>query len=308
MTRTVSAFAPATIANFGPGFDILGAAIEGLGDTVSVELAPGHDVTLRSVQGDHGMLPRVSARNTAVIAAKATLKKAGVTLGLQIDLSKGLPIGSGLGSSAASAAAAAYATNRIIGSPLRRSQLIGPCVEAEAAVSGRHADNVAPALLGGLVLVRSLEPMDVIRLPIPSGLAVIVVTPAMSLPTKEARAVMPKVLPLQESVDNAANLGAFIAACHSGDITLMGRCVIDGIATPARLGLVPGGELVMTRAMESGALGAAMSGAGPSFFALCRSFRSARECGTAMAGAFKEAGLSCTVSLSRLDCPGARIV
>ena len=308
MGRKLAAFAPATIANFGPGFDILGAALEGIGDTVTVEVCEGSEVSLRSVDGDLGRLPRLSGSNTAAIAARETLKKAGVSVGLKIDLQKGLPIGSGLGSSAASAAAAAYATNRIIGSPLRRSELIGPCVKAEAIVSGHHADNVAPALLGGMVAVRSLDPIDVIRLPIPEGLAVVVVTPAMELSTKKARAAMPEKLTLSSSVQNSANLAAFVAACHSGDIGLLGRCVFDGIATPARLPLVPGGSEVISRALECGALGSAMSGAGPSIFALCRSRRSAEECGLAMSEGFAENGMGSVVRLSRLDCPGARII
>jgi homoserine kinase len=304
----VSAFAPATVANLGPGLDVLGLALAEPGDRVTAQLTPGQGVTIAAVTGDGGALPLDPKTNTAGIAAEATLAKAGVATGVTLTLHKGMPIGSGLGSSAASAAAAAYAVNILIGSPLRKVELVGPCLAAEAAVAGRHADNVAPALLGGLILVRSLDPLDLVRLPLPEGLVVAVVTPKMELSTRAARAALPKDVPLASLVRNTAQIAALVSACYSGDLGLLARSLTDAVATPARAPLIPGCAEVIEAALNVGALGSSISGAGPSIFALCRSERSAGEVVQAMVGAFAASGLASGAIVSPADCPGARRV
>jgi len=305
----VTAFAPGSVSNLGPGFDILGLAVAGPGDTVTARRVPGSGVRIARVEGDGGRLPREAERNTAGVAAAATLRRAGVDAGVELVLRKGMPIGSGLGSSAASAAAAAYAVNLLLGSPLPVEALVEPCLEAEAAVSGRHADNVAPALLGGLVLVRSVDPVDVLRLPVPAGLTIAVVTPAFDLPTREARAALPKVVPLQAMVRNSANIAALVAACHTGDLALLRRAVVDDVVAPVRVALIPGCGAVIRAALDAGALGSTVSGAGPSVFALCDSEGIARAAAEAMRAAFREAGgLDSTAVVSPADAPGARRV
>jgi len=304
----VTAFAPATVANLGLGFDVLGLALAGVGDTVTARLVPGTEVRMGRITGDHGALPMEAPRNTAGIAAIATLRKAGVQVGVELDLAKGLPLGSGMGSSAASAAAAAFAVNLLVGSPLRKADLILPCVEAEEAVSGRHADNVAPSLLGGLVLVRSVDPLDVVRLPVPDGLMIAVVTPVFELATRKARAVLPKEVPLVSHVSNTANLAALVSAFYSNDLALLARCLPDAIVTPARAGLIPGCMDVIDSALEAGALASSISGSGPSMFAFCRSAHSAAEVGAAMVAAFGRAGLEASAVVSPGDCPGVRRV
>ena len=304
----ITAFAPATVANLGPGLDVLGLALAAPGDRVTARFADARGVTIALVTGDEGVLPLDPEKNTAGIAAAATLAKAGIATGVALTLHKGMPIGSGLGSSAASAAAAAYAVNLLIGSPLRKAELVGPCLAAEAAVSGRHADNVAAALLGGLILVRSLDPIDLVRLPVPEGLVVAVVTPKMEVSTRAARAALPKNVPLASLVRNTAHVGAFISACYSGDLGLLGRSISDAVATPARVPLIPGCAGVIDAALDAGALGSSISGAGPSIFALCRSERSAGEVAAAMVGAFATAGLAADAVVSPADCPGARRV
>ena len=304
----ITAFAPATVANLGLGFDVLGLALMGPGDTVTARRVAGTQITIRKIDGDNGILPMGADENTAGIAAKATLARAGIEVGIELDVHKGLPIGSGLGSSAASAAAAAFAVNLLIGSPLRKSQLVAPCMDAEAAVSGRHADNVAPALMGGLVLVRSLDPIDLIRLPLPEGLTVVVVTPDFQLKTRDARDVLPETVALKQLVKSTANIAALVSACFSNDLALMARCIRDDVITPARAPLIPGCQEVIEAASDAGALGSSISGAGPSVFALCRSHRSATQASTAMAAAFQRAGLTSTIHLSPADCPGARRV
>lgn len=304
----VEAFAPATVANLGPGFDVLGLALAGLGDRV---IAARRDGPLRvvSIEGDDGRLPLAIDANTAGIAARETLKLAGHALeGVALTIKKGLPIGSGLGSSAASAVAAAWAVNALIGSPLSRADLVPACLAAEAVVSGHHADNLAPSLFGGLVLVRRVDPLDLVRLPVPTGLKIVVVTPAFALATKAARAALPAAFALTDLIRNAADLGALVAACHADDAALFGRSLNDAIATPARLPLIPGGAEAVTAARAHGALGAGISGAGPSVFAIVADAGSAAMVGEGMRAAFTDAGLNATVFTSPLDAPGARLV
>ncbi len=305
-SRVVRAFAPATVANLGTGFDVLGLALLGPGDTVLARRVPGTGVRIAAVHGDGGRLPLEPERNTAGIAAIATLARAGIDAGVELEVTKGLPLGSGMGSSAASAAAAAYAVNLLLGSPLRRAELVAPCVEAEAAVSGRHADNVAPALLGGMVLVRSVDPPDIVRLPVPAGLVLTVVTPQHEVSTRDARAALPADVPLAQMVRTSANLGAFVSACFSGDLGLLARALEPDVVTAARARLIPGCLDVLAAARDAGALGASISGSGPSLFALCRSERSAHEVAVAMRAAFRRAGLESSAVFSPADCPGAR--
>lgn len=306
MHGRVTAFAPATVANLATGFDVLGLALHAPGDTVTARKVRGGGVHIAGITGDGGVLPTEARDNTAGVAAQAVLDRVGVGVGIELTIQKGLPIGSGMGSSAASAAAAAFAVNAVLGSPLRRGALVGPCLDAEEVVSGRHADNVAAALLGGLVLVRSVEPLDLVRLPVPDGVYVAVVTPAFSLPTRQARAVLPQEVPLAAMVRNSANLGGLVAACFSGDLSLLGRSVTDEVVTPARAGLIPGCAEVMEAALDAGALGSSISGAGPSVFALCRSRRGADHVASTMVDAFEAAGLAATAVVSPADCPGAR--
>jgi len=304
--HAVSAFAPATVANVGVGFDVLGLAIDGPGDTVTAYRSDTPGVRIRRVTG--GDLPLEAERNTAGVAAISTLRLAGVDVGVELELHKGLPIGSGLGSSSSSAAAAAFAVNLLLGSPLRKAQLIEPCMDAEEAVSGRHADNVAPSLLGGLILVRSTDPLDIVRLPIPEGLTVAVVTPDFVLTTKAARAALPASISLATMVRQTANIAGLVSACYTGDLDLLARCIPETVVTPVRAQLIPGGAAAIEAALEAGALGASVSGAGPSIFALCRSVASAQAAATAMQAAFTRAGLASTRVVSPADAPGARRV
>ena len=305
-SEQVTAFAPATVANLGLGFDILGLALSEPGDTVTARFTSGRYVEITAISGDGGALPTDAGANTAGIAAAATLRKAGVEVGIELEIVKGLPIGSGLGSSAASAAAAAFAVNLLLGSPLRKPELVGPCIEAEAAVSGRHADNVAPALLGGLILIRTLDPLDLVRLPVPEGLTVVVVTPEFELSTREARSVLPESVPLASLVRNTSNIAALVSSCYSGDLALMSRCVPDQVVTPVRAALIPGCMDVINAALDAGALGSSISGAGPSVFAFCRSPHSAHQAARTMSAAFDEADLPSQVVISPANCPGAR--
>lgn len=302
---SVTVFAPGTVANLGPGFDVLGLAIRGPGDRVRATRVGPPGVRIRQIVGDGGKLPLDASKNTAGIAAMHTLARAGVDVGIELQIQKGMPIGSGLGSSAASAAAAAVAVNLLLGSPLRRADLVAACVEAEAIVAGRHADNVAPAILGGLVLVQDLEPLRLLRLPVPTGLWVAVVTPDFSLSTRLAREALPTSIPMSARVQNAAHIATFVSACYSGDLSLLAGCIRDDIVTPARAALIPGATQAIAAALDSGALGASMSGSGPSVFALGHAQDAAARAAAAMVAAFSAAGLGATSVVCTADCPGA---
>lgn len=306
MHERVTAFAPATLANLGPGFDALGLALADIGDTVTVRRCDG-PLHIELIEGDGGRLPTDIHSNTAGIAVREVLLNAGLPAkGFALTLRKGLPIGSGLGSSAASAAAAGWAINALIGSPFTAEALIEPCLVAEEAISGRHADNIAPALLGGLVLVRRIEPLDWVRVPTPEGLSVVVVTPDFELITQVARRALPRAVTIETHVRQTADLAALVAAGFSNQAALFGRALNDAIATPARLPLIPGGPEAITAAHEAGALGAGISGAGPSIFAVVRD--NAEQIGAQIQAAFGHAGLSATIHHSPLQAPGARLV
>jgi len=167
---------------------------------------------------------------------------------------------------------------------------------------------VAPSLLGGLILVRSVDPVDLVRLPIPEELTMVVVTPAIELPTKQARAVLPPAVPLATMVDTTAQVASLVSACYSGDLSLLSRSLEDPVVTPARIGLIPGGAAALSAALGTGALGASISGAGPSLFAMCRSERSARLAASAMASVLHEHGNSTAIHFSSANCPGVRRV
>ncbi|MDQ5873660.1 MAG: homoserine kinase, partial [Acidobacteriota bacterium] len=201
--RRVRAFAPGTVANIGPGLDILGLAVAGAGDTVTAERSTHLEIRIRS--SGHREISGDLEKNTAGIAAARVRAKASAdSVGLTLEIAKGLPLAGGQGGSAASAVAAAVAVNELLGSPLKREELMEPCLDAEAAVSGRHADNVAAALFGGVVLIRTMDPIDVIRLSFPEELRVVIVAPQQSLRTEESRKRLPLSVSLPVAVAQAA--------------------------------------------------------------------------------------------------------
>ena len=304
---SVRAFAPGTVANLGPGLDILGLAVEGAGDTVVIERSAAPGIVIRD--SGHPDIPRDAARNTAGIAAAKVLEHTGQSaMGLVIDVVKGLPLSGGQGGSAASAAAAAVAVNALLGSPLPKADLLPACLAAEEAVAGRHADNVAAALFGGVILVRSLDPLDVVALPFPDDLLVVLVAPEQRLRTAEARAALPASVERGLALAQAAHVGAIVAALASGNFSLLSRSVEDRIAEPARAPLLPGFSEAKAAALEAGALGCSISGAGPAAFAFARGKDSASRIGEAMIAAYESRGVAARARTCRIDARGARVL
>lgn len=299
------AFAPGSVGNVGPGLDILGLAVAGAGDEVLVERVDATGVLVRDA--GHPDLPVRADRNTAALAATEVLRRAGSPVrGLAVSVRKGLPLAGGQGGSAASAVAAAVAANRLLGNPLDRLALLEACLAAEETVAGRHADNVAPSLFGGVVLVRSLMPLDVVCLPVPSELRVVLAHPDQRLRTRDARAVLPRDVPLDVALAQAAQVGAMVAALAAGDYELLGRALDDGIAEPARARLLPGFREAKAAALGAGALGASISGAGPTAFALARGDETAQAVAAAMEAAYRGVGAVAQVRVAQVDRQGAR--
>ena len=314
MPGMLRVFAPGSVSNVGPGFDVLGFALHRPGDTVDAERTDRPGVTLVAVDGDGGRLPAQPGRNSASVAALAVLRRAGVGAsapGLSLHLHKGMPLASGLGSSGASAAAGAVAANELLGRPLEPRDLVACAREGEQAACGSaHADNVAPSVLGGFVLVRSYEPLDLIQLPVPDGVFVAVVHPHCRVSTKEARArLAARNFPLAAIVANSGNLGALVAALYQADAALLGRSVQDALVEPVRAEMIPGFAAVKAAAADAGALACSISGSGPSMFAFADTADLAAQVAQAMRAAFKrDAQLSADAWVGPISRDGARVV
>ena len=312
MTRqsSATAFAPGGVGNMGPGLDILGLALDGMGDTVCAEWIeePG----IQIIDAGHPDLPKESGSHTAGLAARAVLDRArdqrSRTRGVGLTVQKGLPLSGGQGGSAASAVAGAVAVNALLGSPLDRLALLGAALDAEESVSGRHADNVAPSLLGGIVLIRSLDPLDLIELPVLPELRVVIVCPHQQLRTVEARRVLPAQVERAVAIHQAAQVGAIVAALATGDYELLGRAIDDRIAEPARAALLPGFREAKQAALDAGALGSSISGSGPSAFALVRGPASGDRVAAAMSAAYAASGQRSNVRICGIDRTGARVL
>jgi homoserine kinase len=306
---TATAFAPATVSNVACGFDVLGFALHEPGDEVTAAWSDG-GVRIAAIENDGGRLPRDAARNTAGVAAQALLRTVGESRGVALIIRKGLPLASGLGGSAASAVAAVVAVDALGGWKLPLDTLLACAFEGERDGAGSaHADNIAPSLYGGFVLVRRTSPADIVQLPVPSGLIAVVVHPDLEIETAKARALLGDSVPLADAIRQWANLGALVDALHRGDFALLSRSLEDAIAEPRRAPLVPGLAEIKQAAADAGALGCSLSGSGPSLFALCDGREIADRVASAMAVAVTSAiGRPPQTYVSPIARRGARVV
>lgn len=312
---SVRTFAPATVANLGPGFDFLGCAVDGLGDYVSLRVDPGvhpGEISISEIIGP-SKLSKNPLWNCAGIAAIDAMKRLGIrSVGLSLSLEKGLPLGSGLGSSAASAAAAAVAVNEMFGKKLNQDELVLAGLESEAKVSGYHADNIAPAIMGGFVLIRSYDPLELMRLNFPEEkeLFFVLVSPEFEAPTKKMRAALPAEVGMPHHVWNCSQAGALVASVLQGDPVGLGKALSsDKIVEPKRAPLIPGMEGVKKAAIEAGAFGCTISGAGPTAVAVVDNEEKGKVIGEKMVEAFwKEGNLKAAAVVKSLDRVGARLV
>lgn len=303
----VQAFAPGGVGNLGPGLDILGCALTGLGDTVDATI--GGPPGVRIDEPGHSDLPRDPDKHSAAIAARAVLRlanrqDAGITLRVQ----KNLPLSGGQGGSAASAVAGALATNAVLGNPLEANDLVRAALVAEERVAGRHVDNIAPCVFGGILLIRCVDPLEFVRIPSPPWLRVALARPNLALTTKSARKVLPTRVDRATALAQAASVASMVAAFCLGDPAILRGAVEDGIAEPVRSSLIPGFNAVKRAALDSGALGCSISGAGPSVFALTDGDEAARAVLGAMLATFRAGGVEADGRIASIDERGARIV
>jgi homoserine kinase len=310
MTNTrAEAFAPASMANFGVGFDILGLALGEPGDRVVAEKSDVRGVTIIDITGDGGKLPRAADKNTASVAAQSVLNAIDASYGVKLTIHKDLPLASGLGSSAASAVAAAVAVNALFGLPLARHELLPACLDGEALVSGYHADNVAPCLLGGITLISGTNIHQIRQLPMPENLCLALVTPNVAVPTAEARAVLPQMIPLKSMIAQTSAIAQLIDALYRSDIEAIGELVeCDVVIEPARAHLMPLMHEVRSVAKRIGAYGLTISGAGPTLCAIVDSHETGTRVAAAMQSLYDEAGIGATSRCTKVRAEGAEVM
>lgn len=277
--KEIKVFAPATVANVVCGFDVLGFAVNAPGDEVVMRLVDEPGVRLLKITGDEGRLPLDSAKNTVSASVQHYLKHLNrPDVGVEIELHKKMPIGSGLGSSSASTVAGLFAINQLMGNLLTAKELVPFAMKGEELACGYgHADNVAPALMGGFVLVRSYEPLDLIALPSPANLFAAIVYPEVDVPTKDARQMIKAKVALKDAVTQWGNVAGLVSGLFLNDMDLVGRSMKDVLIEPTRSILIPGFDQLRELAMQNGAVGFGISGSGPSVFALTKDEATAHQ-------------------------------
>jgi homoserine kinase len=308
-TTVATAFAPAGVGNVAVGFDILGHTLPAVGDLVTVRRTERCGVSIAGIEGIPDPIPLDPDRNTATAGLIALARELRLPFGLEVHIHKGIPLGSGMGGSAASAVGALVAANALLPEPLGPAALFQFALIGEAVASGAiHGDNLAPGLFGGLTLVRATEPADVIRIPVPPSLRCVLVHPHLQLETRRARQVLGDTVALGLHVQQSANLAGVLAGCYTGDLALIGRSLADVVVEPVRERLVPGFRAVKHAALDGGALGCSLSGAGPSLFAWCDGDAAAERVRSAMIAAFRAQGIEAEGWVSPVGGPGAYVV
>lgn len=308
MLIDVTAFAPATVANVGIGFDILGHTVEAVGDHVRLQRIEERTVRIRAITGVAGELPVEPERNTAGRAIQALHEALALPYGFEMSIDKGIPLSSGMGGSAASAVAAVVAANALLDEPMTRLQLLKFAMQGEIVASGSvHVDNIAPSLFGGLVLTVGIDHPRVKQIPVPKSIRCVLVHPHMYLGTREARAILKTDVTRSDFVWQSANLAGFISGCYSNDLEMIRDSFDDVIIEPQRQSLIPGFKEVKRGAMSAGALGCSISGAGPAVFAWSE-IQHAEAVRGAMVAAFAAHGLATDHWISPIKNVGARVV
>ncbi|MDB0038010.1 homoserine kinase [Polaribacter sp.] len=300
-------FAPATVANVSCGFDSLGFAVDAIGDEMTFTKTVEKGVKITNITG--AVLPYNVDENAASAVIKKILLEAKADFGIALTIHKGFSPGSGLGSSAASAAGAAFGVNQFLTHQYSNLELTKFAMFGEEVACGSAiADNVAAAIYGGFVLVRSYEPLEVIKLPVPEELRVVAIHPQIAIKTKDAREVLPKEIVLQDAVTQWANVGGLVSGLFTSNYELISNSLVDVIVEPFRKGLIPFFDEVKTNAIKAGALGAGISGSGPTIFALCKGDESAKNVYKAIEAAYQETGIGFEMFISKINPQGMKII
>lgn len=292
----------ASVANVSCGFDCLGYAIADPGDILTITKVGNSDITISISGFKSETIPTIPEKNTAGKGILSILNELGSEQGFDIHIEKGIPPGSGIGSSAASAVAAVFGANELLGNPFKLEDLLVHAMAGEQVASGGfHADNVAPALFGGMVLIRSYDPLDIVNIPLPENLWSTAVLPDFIVNTREARDMLPSKIPLKTAVEQAGNLAGFTLGMTTNDLTLISRSMVDLFAEPVREELIPNFHAIKNAALENGAIGCGISGSGPSLFALSGSEDIAHSVGENMQKTFAHSGIQSRLYYSRIS-------
>ncbi len=307
----VRVFAPATVANMICGFDVLGFAVDHPGDEVAMYRVAEPGVRIRSIVGDEGRLPLDADKNTVSACVKMLLSHLGLQeeLGVEIELTKHMPIGSGLGSSSASTVAGLFAINNLLGNPLSKAELMPFCVEGERLACGHgHADNVAPALMGGITLIRGYNPLDVIKLPVPDELYAGIVFPQVDVPTRDARQLIKEKVLLKDAVTQWGNIAGLIAGLYESDYDLISRSMHDVLIEPTRAILIPEFYEMKRIALAAGALSFGISGSGPSVVAIARGRDAAERAATEIQQHLTDCDIDSLKYVSAVNVGGPKVL
>ncbi|PHS52422.1 MAG: homoserine kinase [Lutibacter sp.] len=303
----IKIFTPATIANVSCGFDVLGMALDTIGDEMLIRKVPEKGVKITKIIGQN--LPLETHKNVAGVSALALLAQIDCEFGFEIEIDKRIKPGSGIGSSAASSAGVVWAINELLGKPFNSSDLVRFAMEGERLATGvAHADNVAPALFGGFTLVRSYEPLDIISLPTPKDLYATILHPQIEIKTADAREILKTTVSLKKAIKQWGNVGGLISGLYEEDYDLIGRSLEDFIIEPIRSILIPAFDTVKQQSINSGALGGGISGSGPSIFALSKGEETALKVADGMRSVYEKIDIDYEIHVSKINKKGIRIL
>lgn len=303
----IKLFCPATIANLSCGFDVMGLCLDGVGDEMVIRKSSVKGIRITKIDGAD--LPLETEKNVAGVAGLALLNELQPDYGFEIEIYKKIKAGSGIGSSSASAAGAVFGINELVGSPFSRKDLVQFAMQGEVLASGSaHADNVAPALCGGFTIVRSSNPLDIVRIESPSALYATVIHPQIELKTSEMRAVLQPMVPLKSAITQWGNVAGLVAGLYTSDYHLIGRSLHDDIVEPLRGKFIPHFDQVKQAALNHGALGSGISGSGPSIFALSKGIDTAKKVAEAMKKIFDGTEIPYEIHVSKINSEGVKII
>ncbi|MBL1215236.1 MAG: homoserine kinase [Ignavibacteriae bacterium] len=309
MEKTIKVFAPATVSNVGCGFDTLGFALNEPGDIVILKKNNLNKIKVTKITGDKGAISKKMEENTASMAVKHLLSKLNDSIGIDIEIRKKMPLSSGLGSSAASAVAAVFAANKLLNNPFSKNELLEFALLGEKVASKAiHADNVAPCLFGGFILVRDYNPADIVELNYPRNMYCTVLYPQLKINTSEARKLIKKNLQLTKARRHFGNIGALVAGLNNSDYELIGKSIVDEISEPFRSKLIPGYFDIKNAALTAGAIACNISGSGPSIFAFSKNQKEANKIGAEMMLALKKKNIQGKVYISKINPNGPKVI
>ena len=305
--KEVKIFTPATVANVGCGYDILGFCLDSVGDDMIIRKVNKKGIFITQIDGFE--LPHEAEKNVAGVSALALYNTLNLDFGFEIEISKKIKPGSGIGSSAASAVGSVFGINHLIGNPYSKNELIKFALKGEAIASGEeHADNIAPAIMGGFTLVRSTNPVDIISLPFPENLYATILHPQIEIKTSDSRSLVPSKISLTDVISQLSSVGSFIHALHTSNYDLLGKSIKDLIAEPKRMKLIPYYENLKKIAVNSGSLGTSISGSGPSIFSLTKGIDTAKEIQNQLKVFMDKTNISFTTYVSKINSIGVKVI